>query len=184
MGQSDGYGLVLADVGGGGGGMWLPLALADVPGGAIYRVLILGGIHPELDLILQTAVVVLPLDRQGDHIPLRQPGVGQGGLLRSLLTDVGAGGSAAGGGGAPALLLGFHHSPGEGVDVVLILAAIGIELQLIDHPSILIVEVYLQYSGLGGGDAGVREGGSLGGFHADVGAVAGLAGGLDHAAAG
>ena len=165
MGQSDGYGLLLADVGGGGGGMWLPLALADVPGGAIYRVLILGGIHPELDLILQTAVVVLPLDRQGDHIPLRQPGVGQGGLLRSLLTDVGAGG-----GGAPALLLGFHHSPGEGVDVVLILAAIGIELQLIDHPSILIVEVYLQYSGLSGGDAGVREGGGLGGLHADVGA--------------
>ena len=101
----------------------------------------------------------------------------EGGLLGGALTD--EGGGIGGGAGVGAVLLGLvlYHFAGLGVDLVVVFGALHVEFHLIDHASIVVVVLGLHKGGVGGGDSGVLQSGLLGGLQADVGALAGRAGG-------
>ena len=101
----------------------------------------------------------------------------RGGLGRGLADVVAAGGGGGGGDGGGLALAGvLHDLAGLGVDVVLILDAAGVELDLVDHDAVLAVEVGLDKGHVAGADARVGVGGGLGVVDADVGLGAGSAG--------
>ena len=139
--------------------------LQDGTGVAVDGIVVLVGSAPELDFILQAAVVPLPLDLPVGNIACGQSGVAQRGLLGGLLAHVlplRAGGRRLGGAGVGGhrgvrpwtggigvcaggerVLGPAEHLAGEGVHDILKLSPSGFQLHLIVRRELVQLRVHI-----------------------------------------
>ncbi len=178
VGQGRCLGPLRPDVPGPPGPVALLLVLPHLAGGRVHRVLILGGALPEIYVVLQAAVVVLPVDLHTGGILLLDPGVGQRRRFGGFRPNVPGGG---GGGGAAALGVGLlfvaNHRAGSTVDDVVILIAALPEVHVVFQPAVVVVLADSQASDLLLPEAGVGQGHRLGGGLANIPLAGGGGGG-------
>ena len=167
VGESDGLGLLLADGGtgaggGNGGGQDLLFALQHSLFIEADLIFVQRTADSELHLIvLRPSIVIFQPYVAVFGGALCHSGVAQRGRLGGSLADIGGAGTGGGLGGVGILIHGADDTA-AGIDLILVLGAVGPELHLVDLNAVFPVQLDLQAQGGGLLDSGVRQSDGLG----------------------